>query len=297
MIAESLRAQLLPHTGRIREVSSVGGGCISNATRLEAERGTWFLKHAEGQAGATFEAEAVGLQALAQAATGTGVHVPRVIAARDAAGAPGFLLMEWIEQGSAGPGYWEGFGRALARLHRKAAPVSGQGGPFGFSGDNFIGRLPQKNDWRGDWPAFFRELRLGPQFARARSSGHWRPGWEAGARRLLERLDDLFPSSPHPSMLHGDLWSGNQLPDAQGRPCLVDPAAYAGDREADLAMTELFGGFDGRFYSAYREEWPLSPGYEERREVYNLYHLVNHLNHFGASYAAGVERVLTRFGS
>ncbi len=191
----------------------------------------------------------------------------------------------------------ERFGAGLAALHRAQAPRSSQQGPYGFECDNFIGSLPQQNRWHADWTTFFREERLEPQLARARRSGHWRSEWTAQTERIRVRLGDWIPNSPHPSMLHGDLWSGNALAGADGYPWLVDPAAYVGDREADLAMTELFGGFSARFYEAYRTGAPLDSGYEDRRELYNLYHLLNHLNHFGAGYAAGVANVLRRFGS
>ena len=277
--------------GEVRRAGPVGGGCIANATRVETVGGTFFLKWSEGEAGRTFEAEAAGLRALR--AADAPLVVPEVLAAEDAAGGrPGFLLMDWIEAGRPVGRFWAGFGEALAALHRHTEPE----GRYGFERANFIGRLPQSNAWRTDWPDFFRSQRLAPQIAMARDSGRWRSGWDALADRLLARLGDLLPARPPASMLHGDLWSGNVLTADDGRAALIDPAAYFGHREADLAMTELFGGFDGRFYDAYRAAWPLEPGYAERREVYNLYHLVNHLNHFGAGYAGGVERVLRRFG-
>ncbi len=287
----SVAARLQAITGTVRRAEPVGGGCIANATRLDASGGTFFLKWADGEAGRTFEAEAAGLRALR--AAGSLLVVPEVAEAEDAAGSePGFLLTDWVEAGQPDGPFWTGFGEALAALHRHTE----QEGRYGFERANFIGRLPQTNDWRAGWPDFFRSQRLAPQIERARSSGRWRSGWDALADRLLVRLGDLLPADPSASILHGDLWSGNFIAAATGRAALIDPAAYFGHREADLAMTELFGGFDGRFYDAYRAAWPLEPGYAERREVYNLYHLVNHLNHFGAGYAGGVERVLRRFG-
>lgn len=277
--------------GEVRSAEPIGGGCIANATRVETVGGTFFLKWSGGEAGRTFEAEAAGLRALRSA--GAPLVVPDVIASEDAAGErPGVLLMEWVEAGRTSGRFWAGFGEALAKLHRHTEPD----GRYGFERSNFIGRLPQPNAWHTRWPDFFRSQRLAPQIAMARDSGRWRSGWDALADRLLDRLSELLPADPPASMLHGDLWSGNFLPTADGRAALIDPAAYCGHREADLAMTELFGGFDGRFYDAYRAAWPLAPGYAERREVYNLYHLLNHLNHFGAGYAGGVERVLRQFG-
>ena len=286
-IAERVRGVI----GEVRRAEPVGGGCIAHATRVETDGGAFFLKWSAGEAGRTFEAEAAGLRALRSA--DALLVVPDVLAVEDEAGeGPGFLLMEWVEAGQPGARFWTGFGEALAALHRHTEP----GGRYGFERSNFIGRLPQSNDWRTDWPDFFRSQRLGPQIERARSSGCWRSGWDAPADRLLARLGDLLPADSSASVLHGDLWSGNFIALADGRAALIDPAAYFGHREADLAMTELFGGFDAGFYDAYRAAWPLAPGYEDRREVYNLYHLLNHLNHFGAGYAGGVERVLRRFG-
>jgi fructosamine-3-kinase len=161
--------------------------------------------------------------------------------------------------------------------------------------DNWIGALPQANPWHDHWPTFFREARLRPQIERARASGRWRREWEAPAERLLVRLPDLLPRRPHPALLHGDLWSGNVLPTTEGRTALVDPAAYVGDRETDLAMTELFGCFDPAYYDAYRAAWTVDPGYPERREIYHLYHLLNHLNLFGDGYALAVARIVRRF--
>jgi protein-ribulosamine 3-kinase len=296
VIPQALAATLAPYTGSISGAASVGGGCIAHATRLQAERGTFFLKHSDTEAGDTFEAEAAGLLALGEAARDTGIGVPRVLAAANRGPGPGHLLLEWIEPGRQDGRYWEGFGTALAALHRSPAPRTDPRGPYGLGSSNFIGRLPQTNRWHSDWPSYFADERLLPQLERARASGHWEPAWSKQGERLLSRLASLLPSAPFPSTLHGDLWSGNVLAGEDGRPWLVDPAAYIGDRETDLAMTELFGGFDARFHRAYQSAWPLQAGYEERRELYNLYHLLNHLNHFGASYAAGVGRILRRFG-
>jgi fructosamine-3-kinase len=294
MITEWMRVELEPFTGAIERLQPVGGGCIANAAQIVAEGGSFFLKHAGDEPGDTFEAEAEGLDLLREAAEGCGIGVPLALHARNRGARPGVLLLEWISPGVESEGYWRRFGRALATLHRKSAPG---GGAYGLDHDNFIGRRPQHNGWLDDWATFFRDRRLAPQIALARRSPHWATKWEPMVERLLARVDSLLPRRPHPSVLHGDLWGGNQLAGADGRPWLVDPADYVGDREADLAMTELFGGFGRGFYDAYRSAWPLEPGYEERREFYNLYHLCNHLLHFGgAAYASGFERTLARFG-
>lgn len=289
-LPESVAGRVHNIVGNIRKTETIGGGCIAHATRIETERGRFFLKWAEGEAGRTFEAEAAGLCALGVARSS--LLVPEPIAAENVGLGPGFLLMEWIEHGAARGAFWTDFGRGLAAMHRHTA----EDGHYGFDRDNFIGRTPQRNGWAAAWPDFFRSRRLEPQIGWAREAGRWRAVWTPLADRLLDCLGDLLPLTPPASILHGDLWSGNFLATADGRAALIDPATYYGHRETDLALTELFGGFDNRFYGAYREAWPLEAGYAERREVYNLYHLLNHLNLFGAGYASGVERVLKRFG-
>ena len=285
-----LVGRLRPHVGAIHSVQPVGGGCIANATRIETERSTFFLKWSGGDAGRTFEAEAAGLRALRSA--GSPLLIPEVIAVDPVVRLrSGFLLMAWIEPGPRGVGFWSRLGEGLAALHRTRSAD----GRYGFETDNFIGRIEQANAWRANWPDFFRFNRLGPQIGRAREMGRWRQDWHVPADRLWNRLDELLPEEPPASLLHGDLWSGNFLTTADGRAALIDPACYYGDRETDLALTELFGGFDATFYEAYQEAWPLDPGYADRRDLYNLYHLLNHLNHFGDSYAGQVERVLRRF--
>lgn len=312
-LPEWVRARVEAHVGAVRVAAPMGGGCIAHATRLETASGPFFLKWAIGEAGRSFEAEAAGLDALrAVLPDEAPLLVPEPLIALDAGvadDAPGLLLLPWIQPGMADTSYWRRFGTALAALHRTSAEqaptrashdASARGATpserYGFHRSNVIGRLPQANAWHDTWPDFFRTQRLVPQFERARASGRWDAAWEAPAARLLSRLSDVLPEQPSASMLHGDLWSGNALPAADGRAALIDPAAYVGHREADLAMTELFGGFDASFYDAYRAAWPLEPGYAERRDIYNLYHLVNHLNHFGPGYAGAVARTLRRYG-
>jgi fructosamine-3-kinase len=267
----------------------LGGGCIAHACRVSTERRSYFLKWGGEEVARTFAPEALGLRALRRAESP--LEVPEVLAVEASTpGGPGFLLASWVEAGRPGKDFWERFGTGLAALHRHAEER------YGFASDNFIGRLPQRNTWASSWPGFFRGSRLEPQVALARENNAWRRSWDAPMERLLARLPDLLPSAPPPSVLHGDLWRGNFLPTASGTAALIDPAVYYGHRETDLAMTELFGGFDARFYDAYKAAWPLEPGYAERRVVYNLYHLINHLNHFGQGYAGQVEAGLRRFG-
>ena len=271
----------------VKRSSRIGGGCIANATRVETGAGTFFLKWGKGEVAETFAAEAEGLRALRKA--DAPLLIPEVLAV--GSGEAAYLLLEWIEQGSEDERFWDAFGAGFATLHRT------MGERHGFSISNFIGRLPQQNDWTDTWPAFFAAQRLEPQAAMARERGRWQNSWDGLYERLVGRLPSLIPVEAPPSVLHGDLWSGNYMVASDGRAALVDPATYFGHREADLAMTELFGGFSRRFYRSYDEVWPLEPGYAERKEIYNLYHLINHLNHFGSSYASGVDRILHRFGS
>ncbi|WP_456425679.1 fructosamine kinase family protein [Rhodocaloribacter sp.] len=284
-LAETLRIRL---GAPVRRCVPVGGGCIARACRVETGAGRFFLKWGEAAVARTFPAEARGLRALRAAESP--LHVPEVIACEEAtAHGPGVLLMEWIDAGEKGPRFWERFGRGLASLHGHTAER------FGFEADNYIGRLPQKNAPMAEWPTFFRARRLEPQAAMARAAGRWPRRWDAPFDALCDRLDALLPRRPEASLLHGDLWSGNFMVTREGGAALIDPAAYFGHAEADLAMTELFGGFDARFYDAYREARPLEPGYAERRDVYNLYHLLNHLNLFGEGYAGSVASVLLRY--
>jgi fructosamine-3-kinase len=288
MLPDALQDALASHLdGPLQEHATVGGGCIANACRIATDTRSYFLKWGDAEVARTFPPEAAGLKALRDA--DSPLVVPEVYAAEGATDhRPGFLLTAWIDTGSPSRGFWEDFGKGLAQLHRHTADR------YGFERDNFIGRLPQSNTWMSNWPRFMRRERLQPQVERARNQGRWQTAWDRPLDRLFDRLPDLLPGRPPASVLHGDLWNGNYMVAASGTAALIDPATYYGHREADLAMTELFGGYDDRFYDAYRSAWPLEPGYEERRTVYNLYHLINHLNHFGGGYARRVKAALQR---
>lgn len=256
-----------------RSLRPVAGGDIHRAYRVDSEHGPLFLKtnspqHLEGLA-----AEARGLQALA--ATGA-IRVPGVIA-HGLAGGKACLLLQWLALGTPGPAAAGALGRGLAQLHRHGA------GGFGFPDDNFIGSTPQPNGWMGDWTDFFRRRRLGYQLELAAGNGlgFLVPDGE----RLLDALDVLLDGHrPEPSLLHGDLWGGNWGSLADDEPVIFDPAAHYGDRECDLAMTRLFGGFGQLFYDAYEAAWPLPAGAERRCKLYQLYHVLNHANMFGGGY-------------
>lgn len=282
-----VRSRLEARFGEVGATRPVGGGCINPSLRVELPDGPVFLKYNAHPPPGFFPAEARALRALREAA-GDGIRVPEVLAAFDPAGEgapgePGWLLLEWIEPGAQGPGFGERLGRGLAALHRAGE------GRWGWEEDNFIGPLPQPNAPAASWAGFWRDRRLEPQLRRARDTGH-APGDPREWERLLAGLADLLAPAEEdgPSLLHGDLWGGNVLASSAGEPCIVDPAAYRGHREVDLAMSELFGGFSPRFHSAYREAWPLLPGYREgRRAAYQLFYLLVHVVLFGGGY---VER-------
>lgn len=289
MLPQDVTDRIQIHLGTtVREAHSVSGGCIANATRIRTDSGDFFAKWSRGEAAATFTSEAAGLAAMRE--SGCSLIIPEPLLAESGTdGRPGILLLKWIERGDKGSRFWVRFGEGLAEMHRHTADR------FGFEMDNFIGRLPQDNAWEASWIDFFRSRRIEPQVELARRRGRWDASLNGALERLIGRLPELLPADPDPSILHGDLWGGNFMVDAKGDPVLIDPAAYHGHREADLAMTELFGGFERRFYDAYNGHWPLSPGYNERREIYNLYHLLNHLNHFGGGYAGSVASILKKF--
>jgi len=198
-----------------------------------------------------------------------------------------FLLLEFIEQRRRAPGYWEVLGHQLAQLHKCSAPS------HGLDHNNYIGSLAQSNKTHRSWLTFFIEERLSPLLKLAIDDHHAPGVWMRKFETLYARLPSLLPDG-RPSLLHGDLWSGNVITGHDGLPCLIDPAVYYGHREADLAMTHLFGGFEDGFYSSYESLYPLPTGFSERIDLYNLYPLLVHFNLFGASYAERITNILKR---
>ena len=275
---------------RIRTQHNVAGGCINRATVVGLSDGRrLFCKANSLEYPGLFEEEARGLLALRAAG---GPRVPEVYALFSD-GTAQYLLIEWIREGRRDGEFFARFGRAFARMHR-----GNRSARCGFDRDNHIGATEQRNDWTDDWHAFFAERRLLFQARLARDLGRADAQVAAAVERLAVRLPSILPppDDGEASILHGDLWGGNYLVDESGEPVLIDPAVYYGHREADLAMTELFGGFGAAFYRSYVQEWPLEPGYDERRDIYNLYHLLNHLNLFGSSYLASCTAILRRYG-
>ncbi len=279
----------------------VGGGCIHNAVRLEVGGGDVVFVKWGTRSTVTpgiFRAEAEGLEALAAAGA---LRVPAVLGLFDPPDPTAekdrptvWLALEWLEPGPVRHDTWERLGRGLAALHRSRADH------WGAPVDNFIGTLPQSNDWTDDWAAFWRGRRLEPQLRLAYDAHYFDASQRQRFDRLLHGLDEnlVEAASEGPSLIHGDLWSGNVHVTTGGLPALVDPAAYHGHREVDLAMAELFGGFDTVFFHAYTEAWPLRPGYREvRRAIYQLYYLLVHVNLFGGAYVGATLRALSEAGA
>lgn len=272
----------------------VAGGCIHEALRIEGRTaaGTraYFVKVNDAASAAMFECEAEGLEALRAAGA---VRVPRVIA-RGGDAERSWLVLEWLDLAALGQAAAAGLGAALAAQHRLAQRR------FGWARDNFIGASPQANGWSDDWLEFWRTRRLMAQLRLAADKRLPSRMIDRG-ERLASDCEAFFRGyRPPASLLHGDLWTGNAAMTAEGEPVLFDPAVYVGDREADLAMTELFGGFPADFGAAYRAAWPLDDGYRARRDFYNLYHVLNHANLFAGSYVRqaeqSIERLLAEIG-
>ncbi len=307
-------------TGRpvtITKASGIGGGCINDAHRVETDQGSFFVKfnHA-GRFPGMFEAEARGLKLLYESQQNKSrqghakqknarhgnsqqnatrqndspkVDVPRVIGFGEQDDIS-MLVLEYIESIGKTPDFWQDFGQGLANLHRHQ-PETGE---FGLNHDNYIGSLPQQNHPHKTWTEFFVNQRLEPQLKMARDSG--KAGGELAKMfdRLYSRLQEFFPEEP-PSLLHGDLWSGNYMTGDKGQAVIIDPAVYYGHRYMDLGMSKLFGGFSTAFYEAYNDAWPLEPSWHESMDIANLYPLMVHVNLFGGGYLSSVKGILKRF--
>jgi fructosamine-3-kinase len=267
---------------RIAEKEALGGGCIHNANCIVGEdQRRFFIKQNGHSFLASFEAEAISLKAIA--ATDT-IKVPMPIAVC-AAGNTCALVLEYLPMGKSQEQDWNKMGEQLARLHQCTHER------FGWDQDNWIGSTPQVNSWKGEWVTFYAECRLQPQIRWARKKG-LRLGQ---AEALIDKFPAFFENyTPVASLLHGDLWAGNASFLNDGSPVIFDPASYYGDRETDLALTELFGGFPGKFYDGYESVWPIDPGYRLRKDLYQLYHILNHYIIFGGGYGAQAEGLIGR---
>lgn len=272
------------------QFTTVGGGSINQAWKIATDNGTFFCKiNSQSEFPGLFEKEAAGLEALRK----TGCIRCPTVTGITYTGDLQILLMEWIAPSAKTPQFWENFGKQLAALHAWQDVTSIQG-YFGFDEDNYMGSLPQSNDYMNDWPAFFRSQRLEPQLAVAARNKLTTPDLHRGFEKLYKKLSDIFPRAS-PCLVHGDLWSGNFISGPGDQPVLIDPAVYYGIPSVDLAMTTLFGGFHERFYQAYHHWAPLPVNYQEQWTVCNLYPLLIHLNLFGRSYLSSIEESLRRF--
>lgn len=279
----SVRADLEAALGSsVTRASGVSGGDINQAFAVSlAEGRRVFVKTNPSADPEMFPAEAHGLGWLRAAGA---LRVPEVLAV-----SASFLALEWLESARPRADFDERLGRGLAALHRAGADG------FGLERANFIGRLPQPNAPTASWAAFYRERRLGPMLERAARDGLLPSGVVRELERLLARLEGLVGPAEPPARLHGDLWGGNLLADELGQPAVIDPAAYGGHREIDLAMMKLFGGFGARAFAAYHEAFPLAAGHAERVPLYQLYPLLVHALLFGGGYAGSVGRVVARY--
>ena len=260
----------------------LGGSTFGGTWRLECGGARYFVKTQSASRLVVLEAEADGLRELSRAGA---IRVPAPVVC-GSAGECAFLALEWLDFG--GGGRDAALGTALAQLHRMSADR------YGWRRDNTIGTSLQENAWSDDWATFFRDQRIGRQLALAARNGAGRRLQRDGEKLLAAIPLLLAGHAPAASLLHGDLWCGNAARLASGEPVIYDPAVYFGDREADLAMTELFGGFGSDFHAAYRSAWPIDAGYPLRRTLYNLYHVLNHFNLFGADYGNQAQMMIAQ---
>nr|NQU93066.1 fructosamine kinase family protein [Bacteroidota bacterium] len=269
----------------IISASPVSGGSINDAFRIKTSLGQFFVKYNDASRyPEMFEKESRGLQLLRDS---NSISIPDILTAGEA-GSYAFLLLEFIEPAREADHFWQNFGKNLAAMHSHKAEK------FGLDHDNYMGSLYQYNNFHDNWTEFFIVERLERQVKMAREDGSIGRVDITGFERLYKRLDEIFPSS-EPSLIHGDLWSGNFMTDRQGNACLIDPAVYYGHPEIDIAMSTLFGGFNQKFYDAYNNHNPLEKGWEIRLDIYNLYPLMVHVNLFGGGYLGSVQKIVRKF--
>jgi len=269
----------------IISASPVSGGSINDAFRIKTSLGQFFVKYNDASRyPEMFEKESRGLQLLRDS---NSISIPDILTAGEA-GSYAFLLLEFIEPAREADHFWQNFGKNLAAMHSHKAEK------FGLDHDNYMGSLYQYNNFHDNWTEFFIVERLERQVKMAREDGSIGRVDITGFERLYKRLDEIFPSS-EPSLIHGDLWSGNFMTDRQRNACLIDPAVYYGHPEIDIAMSTLFGGFNQKFYDAYNNHNPLEKGWESRLDIYNLYPLMVHVNLFGGGYLGSVQKIVRKF--
>lgn len=283
---EQVVHQTLGILAQVKSANLIGSGNHNQGIRLETSEGDFFLKLNFDHERDILVKEAEGLGIVRKS---TFLKVPLTYG-QGRIGDYNYLLSEFIPSSRQQLDYWENLGLGLAQLHLNTSKC------FGLDSDNYIASLHQKNHQFEDWPSFFIEQRLEPMLGKAYFDRLIPLDFLKKLQSIYPKLDSIFPKEK-PSLLHGDLWSGNVICDGEGQPCLIDPAVYYGHREMDLAFTRLFGGFDSRFYEAYDSIVPLEPGFESRMGIYNLYPLLVHLNLFGTAYLPGIEKIVKHFQS
>ncbi len=282
---ELLLAEMSGTSVKISDSVAVGGGCINEARLLKTTAGKYFIKYNSSAIfPGMFEKEAAGLKILSDTNT---LVVPEIIGSEES-GKHAFLLLQYIENGIPPKNFWIEFGTELATLHRNTNEL------FGLDYDNYIGSLVQSNKRNTDFYGFFISERIEPQLREARNKGALSQSDTRYFDSLFSSLKNIIPPEK-PALIHGDLWSGNFMVTSGGSPCIIDPAVYYGHREADIAMTQLFGGFPPGFYDAYNQAWPMEKGWQQRIDVFNLYSLLVHVNLFGGSYVGQVLRIIRQF--
>jgi len=272
----------------IKAVKRVSGGCIAEAFQIVLDDAANLFVKVSAEQGNDFDAELNGLEALRSTDT---IAIAEVVASQSD-DSVNILILEWIQPASPNSDFWQRFGHQLAQLHLANQSID----QFGFSQNNFIGSTDQLNTWGNNWPEFFAEHRLAFQGDLALKQSLIDVSQRKSLDRLIDNLPDLLSSNRmSPALLHGDLWSGNFLCDASQNPVLFDPAVYYGHHECEFGMTTLFGGFDSGFYEAYHDVIPKDDGTSQRVEIYQLYHLLNHLNLFGRSYWSACQAIISKY--
>jgi fructosamine-3-kinase len=268
---------------KIEKSGSLGGGCINNASKIETSAGTFFLKWNASCDPDMFLREAESLSELKKAAKGK-IAVPEVFAAKKVDDTPGFLVLEYLAPGGSGTNTDEILGRGLATIHQF------ENEKFGFYNDNYCGSTPQDNVWKTNWPEFFRDNRLRYLLDLIKKDRSLPAPEMKVYDRLLDKIPDLVPNESKPVLIHGDLWGGNYMVSENG-PALIDPASYYAEREMEMGIMTMFGGFSQRFYSAYNEVNPLPQDWEDRNPLYQIYHVLTHYYLFGGGYGSQALRI------
>lgn len=289
-IEDEVRSLLSEKYGKqvsIKKSESIGGGCINNASLLETSEGRFFLKWNDNCPADLFVREAEGLMELKKAA-GETLVVPEVISAKEENSSPGFIVLEYLEPGNSFHNSDEKLGAGLAAIHQF------KGSKFGFSNNNYCGATLQDNTWKDSWAGFFRENRLSFLLNLIQKERPLPADEITLFNKLLDKINSLLPDESEPVLIHGDLWSGNYMNTARG-PALIDPAAYYADREMEMGIMTMFGGFSERFYKAYNEINPLPSDWKERNKLYQLYHVLNHYYLFGGGYGRQALQITRYF--